>query len=722
MKATFTGKSIAASLLCLACLLFLSSPSAKAQAQDNVANLATSDNGPSANDNNNPPALVARISVIEGSVSLQPGGTGDWGAAALNRPVTIGDKIWVDQNARAELQAGEESFHLGGMTALSFLNLDQNIIQARLAEGAINFRVREMHQGDTYEVDTPNLAFTVREAGAFRINVSENGDFTRVIAIRGQGEIAAGGQTYALQPGQSADVSGTDNNVKVVTAAAPGPDQLDRWAQERDLKEDNSTSAQYVNRDVVGYSDLDDYGTWKQEPDVGSVWVPNSVPVGWAPYSYGNWNWVGPWGWSWVDYAPWGFAPYHYGRWNYYGGYWGWCPGPIFARPCYGPAFVGFLGGFGVGFGVGFGWGGGYGWFPLGWGEPYRPWYRCGPGYWHNVNVNNTYIHNGTTINGNNFRNFNYRYAHNPNAVTTASHNTFVNGQAVNRSAAHLTEASLRGAHVTNGIGATPTHASYLGASATHGRVATPPSSVQNRSVMARTAPAAGASHLPVHTMNSPTLHSGNAPRSSGSPAGRPASNSQGMSANRQSQLSANRPPSTMTPGSRPSTTRNNSARSNGSARTWNAQGNTTDSGRAPQGFGSGNRPTTPPQTTRMNSSDRPPWARSGATSNSAPAAPRNSGNRPPTSNMNGNRSYAPPAYNGNRGYSAPRSYNAPSYNGNRGYSAPRAYSAPAPRSYSAPGGGYSAPHVSSGGGYHGGGGSAPHSGGGGGGGSHGHH
>ena len=62
----------------------------------------------------------------------------------------------------------------------------------------MNFRVREMREGDLYEVDTPNMAFTVKEAGAFRIDVNENGDGTRVTAIRGEGEITAGGKTYEI--------------------------------------------------------------------------------------------------------------------------------------------------------------------------------------------------------------------------------------------------------------------------------------------------------------------------------------------------------------------------------------------------------------------------------------------------------------------------------------------------------------------------------------------
>ncbi len=102
--------------------------------------------------------------------------------------MTIGDKIWTDKDSRAELQTGVVSIHLGSMTALSFLNLDQAITQMRLAEGSINFRVKEIREGDTYEVDTPNLAFTITQAGAFRIDVNENGDNTGITVIRGAGK------------------------------------------------------------------------------------------------------------------------------------------------------------------------------------------------------------------------------------------------------------------------------------------------------------------------------------------------------------------------------------------------------------------------------------------------------------------------------------------------------------------------------------------------------
>jgi hypothetical protein len=673
LKTTFSGKLTLSLFVALIGLLSFSVPSARAGQSDqappadqaNQPNQVDTTDQPASNDANDPPTRVARISYIDGSVSLQPGGAGDWGSAARNRPMTVGDKIWTDKDSRAELQTGVVSIHLGSMTALSFLNLDQNITQMRLAEGSINFRVKEIREGDTYEVDTPNLVFTINQAGAFRIDVNENGDNTGITVIRGAGQVTASGKTYDLEPGQRAVFNGTDDVQSTIVPQAPPSDGLDKWSNDRDLGEQNSVSQRYVPQDMPGTQDLDNNGTWSQDGDNGPVWYPSEVAPDWAPYSNGYWSYVGPWGWTWVDYAPWGFAPFHYGRWGFIGNRWGWYPGPRFGVSIYGPAFVGFLGG-GFGFGGGFG----VGWFPLGFGEPFHPWFHCGNRFAERINVRNTFIRNVNVVHSTN--NFNYTYSHNTRAVTATSRSGFTGGQAVNRGAAHINEASLRGAQVTNNLGVSPSRQSAFGAANARGNVSRPPSSVENRSVMTRTSPGAGASHIPVHTMNTNGLTTGH-PANAGT-------------TGRQNNLSQNRAPSA----------------GGNNSRVWGAQGNTTDRGQAPRGFGSSTNSTVNSSNTTARG-NRPPWAGSGA-----------------SANVGGGRSYTPPQGNApsnNRTYTPQsRSYSAPEPS--RSYSAPnRTYSAPS-RSYGGGGGGAS--HGGGGGAPRGGGGGgAPH--GGGGGGSHGH-
>ena len=86
---------------------------------------------------------------------------------------------------------------------------------------------------------------------------------------------------------------------------------------------------------MTGYEELDSYGEWTAVTTYGEVWFPTSVPANWAPYREGRWVWIEPWGWNWVDDAPWGFTPFHYGRWARVEDRWAWVPGEYVPEPVY---------------------------------------------------------------------------------------------------------------------------------------------------------------------------------------------------------------------------------------------------------------------------------------------------------------------------------------------------------------------------------------------------
>src|SRR5712692_6017823 len=112
-------------------------------------------------DDDDPPSQAARLSYTHGSVSFQPAGTDDWVSAVVNRPLTTGDKLWSDQGSRAELHIGSAVIRLSGNTGFSFLNLTDQAAQIRLTEGTLNIRVRRLGEDEAFEVDTPNLAFSI---------------------------------------------------------------------------------------------------------------------------------------------------------------------------------------------------------------------------------------------------------------------------------------------------------------------------------------------------------------------------------------------------------------------------------------------------------------------------------------------------------------------------------------------------------------------------------
>ena len=447
-----------------------------------------------------PPGRVARIRYLQGSVSFQPAGESDWVSAVSNRPMTTGDQLWADADSRAEVQIGSAIIRVDANTGFSFLNLDDRTVQIQLTAGTLNLRVQRLSRDEIFEVDTPNQAFSVTQPGQYRVEAGTDGNSSMVIVRQGQGEVTGGGRTYNVQSGQSGTFTGTDS-VDGYVSAAGDPDDFDNWGQSRDRQYAGSQSARYVSQGVVGYEDLDNNGTWRSDATYGNVWTPTSVQAGWAPYHDGHWVWIAPWGWTWVDDAPWGYAPFHYGRWVSLQGNWGWVPGPMNYEPVYAPALVAFIGGanFGAAVSVGGGGNGGgdVGWFPLGPREVYVPGYNTSRGYVDRVNTSNTNVSNTTITNvynnqvtNNNSNNVTYVNRAVPGAVTAVPQNAFRNSAPVARSAVPVNEKQIASAPVVTRAVVAPTRESVLGTSApAANRVARPPAAVVNRPVVANATP-----------------------------------------------------------------------------------------------------------------------------------------------------------------------------------------------------------------------------------------
>jgi hypothetical protein len=313
-----------------------------------------------------PPARVGRLNLIQGSVAFMAADTDEWTTATLNYPLTAGDCLWTEASSRAEAHVGSTAIRLGAGTEVGFLELDEAQVRIRLEQGLLSVRLRELEPGETFAVDTPAMSVALLAPGSYRIELT--GGDARVIAHQGRLEAVVDGLAYPVRAEQAVLLARSDlQSIRV--GRAPARDAWDRWCAERDEREDHLASVQYVPRTMVGCEDLDWYGTWSVTVELGPVWAPHSVPAGWAPYSFGQWAWVQPWGWTWIDDQPWGFAPFHYGRWASVHGRWVWVPGARAQRPVYAPALVTFAEAVANG---------PIRWFPLGPREPYVPSYPAG--------------------------------------------------------------------------------------------------------------------------------------------------------------------------------------------------------------------------------------------------------------------------------------------------------------------------------------------------------
>ena len=387
---------------------------------------------------------VARISIINGDVSVQRGDSGERSAAAVNAPVAVGDIVATAPGARTEVQFDSANMvRLASDSEIRLSELSRNRFQFQVGRGTVIFSVVRDSRAQV-EISTPSVSIRPLQRGTYRVSVFDDGHSEITVRV-GEAEIYTPRGTEKLRPGQTMTVRGDPSDPEFRTGNAIEQDDFDRWNAQRDQSLSRSTSYKHVSPDIEGAQDLDVNGRWVNTPDYGTVWSPTVGPD-WAPYRNGRWVWEDWYGWTWVSYDPWGWAPYHYGRWFWGAGNgWCWWPEPVYGPHYWSPALVAFFGFGGFHVGVGFG-EAGFGWVPLAPFEAFHPWWGRGfyGGYRnHNVLVNNINIANNTNISRM------YRNARLGNGATAVNSADFARGRFSNPM--RLTGEQLRSASLVRG-------------------------------------------------------------------------------------------------------------------------------------------------------------------------------------------------------------------------------------------------------------------------------
>jgi hypothetical protein len=324
-----------------------------------------------------PPGRVGRVSQASGQLSFHGAGETAWSPASVNYPVAAGEGFETAAGGRGAIEIGEDRLSLAGDTEIAVARLDPHTIDIKLLRGEVGFAVARLKPGESVTIELPRGDARLLAPGNYEIAAGTPPQPSRLAVFEGQARFSGGGVDLAVKPGSAARISADKSVSAAIEAAGKAPQQI---ASEPALPAD-------VGAGITGIEDLVAAGGWAVAPGFGAVWYPKGVPAGWVPYRDGHWEWIEPWGWTWIDNQPWGFAPSHYGRWAEIGGKWGWLPGAKSARPIYAPALVAFLGTAGVGISVAGGNGPAIGWFPLGPGEIYWPAYTGDLGYIRKLNA-----------------------------------------------------------------------------------------------------------------------------------------------------------------------------------------------------------------------------------------------------------------------------------------------------------------------------------------------
>jgi hypothetical protein len=342
--------------------------------------------GAAAQAQSDPPGRVGRLAFTEGTVSFHDDQEADWSPAVINTPLTSGDAVWTEPNARSELSIAGTRVRMDNATQLDMLAIDDIQTRLQIDRGRIDIKTFTLDTHTPYQIVTPRGTITLREQGDYYVEAGTTEDATRLGVRSGAAQIESlNGQVLAVRPGEVGEISGDTGTPQLRTVNSAPPPPVSYWAA-RDRQVSYDPPAQYLSSGVTGYEDLNAYGSWSNDGQYGNVWSPRSVPSGWQPYRTGHWSNVKPWGWTWIDDQPWGYAPYHYGRWANSGNRWVWVPPQREVQPVYAPALVAFIGGIELAVTLGNQNNSPVGWFPLGPRETYVPSYSTNRDYYNRIN------------------------------------------------------------------------------------------------------------------------------------------------------------------------------------------------------------------------------------------------------------------------------------------------------------------------------------------------
>ena len=289
------------------------------------------------------PALVGRLSALSGDVRWFDRDSGDWVQSSetqplRNWPLAPGDRLRTGAGGRAELRIGSTTLRLGAHAELWLPRLDEQAVLLHLQAGSLAVRLADVDRDGFGPVEmlTREGRWLPQRPGHYRLDRER--DATQASAWRGELRFESRDSALNISAGRRADLWQDGGGTTRYAFAGVERDGFADWVARDERQDDAPQSARYVPPGMTGWQDLDRHGDWIDDQQQGMVWQPRVVAPGWVPFHDGRWAWVAPWGWTWIDAAPWGFAPFHYGVWLTVGGRWSWSPGPRHQPPRYAPA------------------------------------------------------------------------------------------------------------------------------------------------------------------------------------------------------------------------------------------------------------------------------------------------------------------------------------------------------------------------------------------------
>jgi hypothetical protein len=144
-----------------------------------------------------------------------------------------------------------------------------------------------------FEVDTPNLAFTLRQPGEYRIEVDPDGNATTIVMRKGQGEVYGEDASYVIDSRQPYRFMGTGLRASTSMSMRRVSTNLIAGRAIAIAATIHRSPLAMRSPDVIGYQT-----SMRTAPGASTRATAtsgsNRVAIGWAPYRDGHWAWIDP--------------------------------------------------------------------------------------------------------------------------------------------------------------------------------------------------------------------------------------------------------------------------------------------------------------------------------------------------------------------------------------------------------------------------------------------
>jgi hypothetical protein len=289
-----------------------------------------------------PPHRAARLSYLQGSVTVEHIDNTGTDPAQLNMPLAEGLRIRTGDDGQAEVEFEDGSLVRitpNTALALSSLTLDSDgnyRTQVALLHGLIYAELRATPKY-TYSVQAGDDTISPLANSTIRINLDNPPASVAVLDgtahVDGAPSQEAAGFRTDVRTGETL-TGDTSDSSRYFLSHEIAQDSWDEWNETRDQQAADEAAKRTVARDSYagdqgyGWSDLDANGSWYNVPGQGMVWQPTvAVDTGFDPYGYGSWVWYPGAGYVWASGYGWGWTPYRCGSWSYWNSFgWGWSP------------------------------------------------------------------------------------------------------------------------------------------------------------------------------------------------------------------------------------------------------------------------------------------------------------------------------------------------------------------------------------------------------------